>query len=330
MRVTTGFIALALTVPAWAQPVVDGTRDAAYGVPLAVQTVETQFGDANPLGGSELDAAYAVIAGGRLYLMLTGNQETNFNTLEIFIDAKPGGENVLSVTPQYDYVDGVVWRSTVLGGLTFDAAFAADYHLFTRWGGNGTPYTAEFVNRQGGGSASNPGSKGATPNAAGLVASGAILAGNVGPNASGTALSQNLEIAINDNNAAGVTGGTAAANQAAAAAVTTGMEFSVALADLGYPAPGSTIKILAAINNGDHNFVSNQLLAGVPAPQGNLGGDGSGGFTGSLSGIDFNDFGGAQYFTLQVPEEEAIPTLTFWGAAVLALLLAGAAWLALR
>ena len=38
------------------------------------------------------------------------------------------------------------------------------------------------------------------------------------------------------------------------------MEFSIALADLGNPAPGSMIKIAAMINNGDHNYLSNQIL----------------------------------------------------------------------
>ena len=66
-------------LPAWAVPTVDGTRDAEYGSALAVQTVQTQFGDANPNNGSELDAAYAVCDAARLYLLLTGNIEANFN-----------------------------------------------------------------------------------------------------------------------------------------------------------------------------------------------------------------------------------------------------------
>jgi hypothetical protein len=311
-----------------AQPIVDGSKDVAYGAALAVQTVETHFGDGNPLGGSELDAAYAVVTGGRLYLMLTGNLENNYNTLEVFIDSKAGGENVLSPTPQYD-VNGAPWTSPNLGGMTFDPGFTADYHLVSSWGGNGTPFHAHFVDRQGGGAAQVPGSLGATPNAVGNTAAGTILAGNVGPNASATALTQNVEFALDDNNAAGVIGGTAVANQAAAAAVTTGMEYSIALADLGNPAPGATIRIFAAINNGDHNYLSNQVLAGLAAPQGSLGGDGSGTFTGALAGVNFDTLAGNQYFSLQVPgalAEPAIPTLSGWGAALLALALAWVAW----
>src|SRR5690606_3226275 len=85
----------AMSSAAMAQPVLDGVRDAVYGSPRAVQTVETGFGDANPNGGSELDAAYARIQGGTLYLMLTGNLENNFNKLNIFIDSQAGGQNVL-------------------------------------------------------------------------------------------------------------------------------------------------------------------------------------------------------------------------------------------
>jgi hypothetical protein len=303
-----------------AQPSVDGTRDAQYGAAVAVQSVQTQFGDANPpgnLGGSELDAAYAVIQGGRLYLMLTGNHEPNFNKLDVFFDTVGGGENVLSGTPQYDFFNGSTWISQNMGGMTFDTGFNADYHLFSRWGSGSGPYQVDLVNRMGGGSAMVPGSTGSSPNAVGLIASGMISAGNVGPNASGTALTQNLLFAINDNNTGGVTGGTGAADMMAAAAVTTGMEFSIALADLGNPADGATIRIAAMINNGDHNYLSNQFLGGLAAPQGNLGGDGNGGFTGTLSGINLNNFAGLQYFEIIVPAPGAAGLMVLGGLVAL-------------
>ncbi len=309
-----------LALPTWAVPTVDGTRDAEYGPPIVVQAVETQFGDAAPpgaLGGSELDAAYATIVGNRLYLMFTGNQEPNFNKLEVFIDSVPGGENTLNNVPQYDFFTGSGWNSQNLGGLTFDTPFTADYHLLSAWGGGGTgPYEVSFVNRNGGAAAMIPGSAEASGPAVGLIATGLIPAGDVGPNASGTALTQNLQFAINDNNTAGVTGGTAAANAAAAAAVTTGMEFSIDLADLGNPAINTTIRIAAMIDNGDHNYLSNQILGPLTPPQGNLGGDGSGGFTGTLSGVNFNQFAGAQYFEIRVIPEPS--TIVLAGLALLA------------
>lgn len=284
--------------------VVDGTRDASYGAPIVVQSVQTQFGDANPpgsLGGSELDAAYARISGGRLYLMFTGNHEPNFNKLDIFIDSRAGGENTLTSTPQYDFNGFGAFLSQNMGGMTFDTGFNPDFHMLSRWGNANGAYEVDFVDRAGGGSAMVPGSSGSSPNAAGLIASGQISAGNVANNASGTALSQDLFFAINNNNAAGVTGGTGPADQMAAAAVTTGMEFSIALADLGAFVDGDVIRIAAMINNGDHNYLSNQVLGGLPGGQGNLGGDGAGGFTGSLSGVNFNNFAGAQYFEIVVP-----------------------------
>ena len=293
--------------------VVDGTRDGAYGSAIAVQTVQTQFGDANPpgsLNGSELDAAYVTMNGTRLYIMLTGNLEPNFNKLDVFIDSVAGGENTLSGTPGYDFFNGSSWISQNMVGLTFDSGFEADYHLFARWGNSTGPFEVDFVNRQGGINAQVPGASGVGSNASGLISTGQINAGNVGPNASGSSLIHNLEFAINDNNAAGVTGGTGAANQAAAAAVTTGMEFSIDLADLGGPVWGSTIKIAAMINNGDHNYLSNQFLGGLPAPQGNLGGDGAGGFTGTLSGVNLNNFAGNQYFEFRpVPEPGTMAVL---------------------
>jgi hypothetical protein len=311
-------LAGAFAAAAFAQTI-DGTRDAIYGAPLAVQTVQTQFGDANPpgsLGGSELDAAYARIANGRLFLMLTGNHEPNFNKLDVFFDSHAGGENILSGTPAYDFFNGTNWTSQNMGGMRFDTGCAANYHLFSRWGSGSGTYDVDFVDRQGGANAQVPGSHGSGNPALGLVSAGTILAGNIGPNASGSALTQNLSFAVNDNNAAGVIGGTDAADQAAAAAVTTGMEFSIALADLGNPANGSVIKIAAMINNGDHNYLSNQLLGGLSAPQGNLGGDGAGGFTGTLSGIDLNNFGGLQFFTITVPEPASFALLGLAGLAL--------------
>lgn len=290
--------------------VIDGTVDGSYGAPLSVQTVQTQFGDANPNNGSELNAAYARISGGRLYLMFTGNHEANFNKLNVFIDSRAGGENVLTNVPQYD---GGGWISQNLGGMTFDTGFSPDFHLFSRWGGGPGPYEVDFIDRAGGGSAMVPGARGVSGPPAGLTAAGQINAGALGPNASGSSLTQDLLFAINNNNTLGVTGGTAAADQIAAAAVMTGMEFSISLADLGSPIDGTEIRISAMIGNGDHNYLSNQVLGGLPAPQGNLGGDGAGGFTGTLSGVNFNNFGGNQYFSIIVPAPSAAAVLGLGG-----------------
>jgi hypothetical protein len=127
---------------------------------------------------------------------------------------------------------------------------------------------------------------------------------------SGAALSQNLDFAFDNSNLAGVLGGTGAADQAAAAAVTTGLELSISLADLGNPGIGDVLQVVVAQNNGDHNYLSNQVLGGLPAGTGNLGGDGGGGFTGNLGGVNFNQFAGNQFFripvTAEIPEPSSV------------------------
>jgi hypothetical protein len=315
-----------LAAPAAATITVDGVLDASYGPALAVQTVQTQFGDegngCDDCGG-ELDVAYAKIWNGRLYLMITGNQEADsFNKLDIFIDSVAGGENVLSGTPQYDFSPGGgFWISQNLGGMTLDNGFAPDYHLFSRAGGGN--FEVDFVNRQGGGAAQVPGASSGTPLGGGAgaqTAAGVVPAGDVGPNASGSSLSQTLEYGYNNTNNAGVTGGTAAldaAGTAAALAVTTGMEYSVALADIGNPSVGSVILIGAYYNSGDHNYLSNQFLGGLAGPQGNLGANGSGGGGADLSLINLNNFAGEQYFRVPVTAEVPEPaTLVLFGLAL--------------
>jgi hypothetical protein len=259
---------------AWAAPVVDGTKDAAYGPALAVQTVQTGFQD----NLDELNAAYGVIDSGRLYLMLTGNVRDIFNRLEIFIDSKPGGQSV------YDSAGND--NTTKLDGLVFDTGFTADYHVVARRGddmGNES-FDVDFADLNG------------------QAASGYfdILGGLEGSGATGTGVNASpLQIGYDDSNAAGI-GGDApnAANQAAAAAVLTGFELSIDLVDLGYV--GGPIRVMAGINAQNHDFWSNQFLGGLPAPQGNVGGDGEGTFTGE-GAIDLNEFRGEQFFTV-VPE----------------------------
>ncbi|QDT00800.1 PEP-CTERM sorting domain-containing protein [Adhaeretor mobilis] len=304
MKFIGSLLAVALlAMPAFAQPLVDGTRDASYGAALAVQTVQTQFGDnTDPAGFSnegELDAGYATISGGRLYVMLTGNIGQNFNKVSVFIDSVAGGENVLNGALAYDFGD----VSQNFGGLTFDTGFEADYHLFGRW--NGGPFELDIVDRAASTAGNEFGNFGAASVVAGAVQSGTISAGGTATtNADGGGfLTQDVDFGFNNTNILGVTGGTAASDPVAAAAVLTGLEFSIDLADLGSPGVGDEIKIHAAYGNGDNNYHSNQILGGLPAPQGNLGSDGSGNGTGNLAGIDFNQYGGDQFFTITVVPE---------------------------
>jgi hypothetical protein len=157
--------AAALAAQAWAVPLMDGSRDAEYGAPLSVQTTNTQFGDAmngdtvNGGGGSEIDAVYAKVTGGRLYVFVAGNLETNFNKLDVFFDSTSGGVNTIDsatldgsqnvhnngvqpggvdpfsvgtnggLQPPYGpntENNGALQR---MNGLTFDTGFNADYYL---------------------------------------------------------------------------------------------------------------------------------------------------------------------------------------------------------
>ena len=294
MKRIFGILLVGLMVaPAAAQITVDGTRDAGYGSALAVQTVETQFGDANPNGGSELDAGYATISGGRLYLMLTGNLEANFNKLEIFIDSKAGGQSVFDSSGNDD--------AGRMDGLVFDAGFTADYHIIVRRGNDSgnLKFDLDFANL---------GAQSASGYLDILTGGGADGAGSTGTGVNG----QPIEVGYDNSNVAGVGGGTAAANQAAAAAVTTGLELSIALSDLGYV--GGPINVMVGQNGGGHDYWSNQFLGGLPAPQGNLGGDEAGNFTGEAA-IDMTHFAGNQFFTL-VPEPSTLALAGLGGLGV--------------
>ncbi|MFG0253438.1 MAG: hypothetical protein ACF8NJ_11260 [Phycisphaerales bacterium JB038] len=278
------FLIAALLVSAGAAaaaPIVDGSiAGDGYGNALSVQAVQTQFGD----NLSELNAAYATIDAGRLFLAFTGNIEDNFNKFEIFIDSQAGGENTLSGSPGNDGAGN-------MAGLTFDAGFEADYHFIARRGFDGatnrfdldfaalgTPDFSQYFDIFGG-----------TQEGSGVTGTGL----NAFP----------IEVGYDNSNVAGILGGTGAADQAAALAVTTGLELSIDLADLGSPV--GDFKVLIFVNNSDHNFASNQFLGPLAPPQGNLGGDGLGNFTGTIN-FNLNDFAGEQYFVVPAPSAAAL------------------------
>jgi hypothetical protein len=288
------FLVGLLALPAWAAPTLDGTKDASYGGAWAVQTVETQFGDANPNGGSELDAAYAQISGGTLYLMLTGNLENNFNKLNIFIDSVAGGENMLTAdansggnNPENDG-----WANKH-AGMMFDAGFAADYMIILRNGNfGGDRFDIDYA-VVGGGLGNYE--------AASDVFGGSLTGSDV------SALPNGIGVAFDRSNTMGVTGGTAAANQAAALAVTTGIELAIPLSTIGSPNP-QDIMISAMVNGSNHDYLSNQFLGGLTPPQGNLGGDGFGNFNGTVGQINLKDnmyAAGDQFFKV-VPEPASL------------------------
>ncbi|RMF79054.1 MAG: PEP-CTERM sorting domain-containing protein [Planctomycetota bacterium] len=291
-------VAGAAGMSALAAPILDGTKDASYGAAAAVQTVQTGFGD----NFSELDAGYAQVTGGTLYLMLTGNLENNFNKLNIFIDSQAGGQNVLQAdafnggnNPENDN-----WAN-VHAGMRFDSGFQADYMLILRNGNfGGDRFDIDYAVVGGG--------------AGNFEAQFDVFGGTLeGSNANALPL-HGIGVAFDNSNTAGIAGGSGAADPVAAQAVSTGIELAIPLAAIG--SPTGMIHISAMINGSNHDFLSNQFLGGLPAGTGNLGGDGAGNWTGNLAGIDLNQYPGNQYFSVMVPEPASLSLLLLGGLAL--------------
>ncbi|MCP4250576.1 MAG: hypothetical protein GY778_26335 [bacterium] len=241
-----------------AVPVIDGTADAVYGSPVSVQANATGFGDSN-LGmvdlanGSELDAAYAVIADHGLFLLLAGNLESNFNKLEIFFDVRPGGQNKLRGDNAPVDSNGLnrMGDDGSGNGLRFDVGFRADYWIGVTGGGG--PYTlyANWARLLSGG-----GGIGRYLGVTGAGSDGTLTGGS---NPDG------IKATINNMNIAGVD----TVNVNDPASVQTGVELFVPWAALG-GVPDGAVRICTFINGQFHDHVSNQTLGPLPFGTGNL------------------------------------------------------------
>jgi autotransporter-associated beta strand protein len=242
---------------------IDGSLDSDYGNPLAIQTNATGFGKSsdssgNSPGGSELDAAYGVIQNGSLNLFFAGNLEggNSYNHLNIFIaDGRPG-ENTLTAGGSL----GSMYGSQFSPG--FQATYALDIN------GGGSPIT-EYINSYD------------LTQAAGSNPQGSYL-GSFSGNSGTSSTVGNLSVSFNNTNYnLGVAAQPATpggdgevetgsnASSGAATLVSTGLEVSIPLANLG----GTTgpVEVLADINGGGNNYLSNQFLPGLPTVVGNVG-----------------------------------------------------------
>lgn len=294
LNIITLFI---LPFTAFGSFIIDGSRTGdTYGSAVSVQTVQTQFGD----NFSELNAAYGTISGGNLHLMLTGNLENNFNKLNIFIDSVAGGENTLTS----DFNNGGTnpandgWANKH-AGFTFDSAFTADFMLIARRGNSGGDrFDLDFTS---------------VGNSATVESYGDVFGGSdFGANTVGLG-STGIQVAYDGSNVNGILGGTSAADQLAAAAVTTGLELLIPLSAIGNPSGG--IRVSAMVNGSNHDFLSNQILGGLTPSQGNLGGDGTGNYTGDLSQINLDSFSGDQFFTV-IPEPASVSLIALVGGGI--------------
>jgi hypothetical protein len=255
-----------------------------YGDALAVQTVNTQFGD----NLSELNAGYGFVRGGNLHLAFTGNLENNFNKLNIFIDSVAGGENVLTLpTSAGGNNPGNDGWANNYAGFTFDSGFEADYMFIARRGGD--VFDLDF-NAVGNDNVFFEADFGSGPSA--------NIFGGTAEGANSNVAGSGIGAGFDNSNMAGVIGfNEMPVDTAAALAVQTGFELIVPLSALGNPAVGDEILISAHITSGGHDFLSNQFLGeggGLPFDQGNLG------FPGS---IDLNQFAGNQFFRVTVVPE---------------------------
>lgn len=250
--------------------VLDGMLDPALYSLAATQTVDTAWGD----NENELNAAYAYVKDRRLYMMLTGNIGTDWNKLEIFFDTTDAvTSNVLNAV---DSDDGVK-----MDGLTFDTGFEPDYHCFFRRDGGSAYFDLIDLAAQ---TNSTYGSL--------FGGEGYAMTGTGGVN------DYYIELAYDNSNTNGVVDGT---NAPAANHWTNslyGLELSIDLRDLGDPS--GDIEIAVMINNAARDYLSNQILGGLPAGTGSLGGDMAGGWDGDLNGIDFNTVSGDQFFSIDV------------------------------
>ena len=311
MRIVLSLVAIALmATPALAAPTLDGSVAGDGYTMHAVQKTETNFGD----NESELDAAWAQIDSGVLYLVLTGNLQNNFNKLNVWIDSIAGGQNTIGpatdeggTNPNNDdwaeNYSGVGPTASANGpGFTFDTGFDADYLIILRNGG--AQFDIDYAIVGGG--------------AGGFEAAGDVFAGSLTGSNANALPGAGIGVAFDNSNAAGVADGTGPADQTAAAAVMTGIELAIPLSALGNPNP-LDIKISAHINGSNHDYLSNQSLGGFPAPQGNLGGDGVGGFNNDVSALNLNNYPNTDQFFNAIPEPA---TLALAGFALVGMLAA--------
>lgn len=299
-------------------PVMDGVLDAAfYGAPLSVQDTPTTFGNATngharfATGGSELDAAYARISDGTLFLFIAGNLETggqgvqfpsgSQNRFDIFIDSIPGGQNSLR-GDNVDVDSGGLNRMGHLDaandGLKFDAGVSHDFYFtfynFTEVQDFGSGYGNQEIWRGRLYYATIPTLGGGTALTIGTAADT-----YPGSYPSSFTLGYGVRLGFRNSNTRGVTGsGDLVPSAADATNVTTGLELAIPVTLIDGPEGelNPEIKITAFVSSSDHSLLSNQVLGpmGQTSPYGNLNDPRLFDFSQSYSP-------GSQYFTASNP-----------------------------
>lgn len=283
-------------------------------------------GNRDVANGSEIDGLYGTIdpIDNKLYLVVTGNLQTNFNKLSLFFDVVPGaGQNPL--LPNNTNIDfGGLIRMGGDGidpGLTFDTGFEPDYFLSMTNGNSpvqvysnaallrtngmrvsGANGALDYESFNGGDKSTHDPLFYDGPLFDGTDGTAARLGSNYPPRASADALDAAInggdptnpippsaldliQMAMDNSNVAGVTD-TAVAD---AANVTTGIEICIDLDELGWDGV-SPVRVAGFISNGGYDFISNQVIGGLPDPA-NLG---------EPRQIDFSAMAGDQFITIPV------------------------------
>jgi hypothetical protein len=235
-------------VPGEPSVLMDGIVDGAYEAAVGIQDTMTNFGDAS-IGladfcdGSEIDAIHGMIDEERLNLFMTGNVQSNYNHLEIFIDFADGGQQqVRGDNPGTNFnALGRMGDDGTGNGLRFDDGFEADVYFEFNCGGE-----KDF---------------GFYASASQMLTDGGGIGLELGGAGSGEVLSNfnGMQCAINNSNVGGVIGGTDLDD---GSGVISGVEISIPLERLeGYA--GGDIRVCAFINSNDHGYMSNQVIGGI-------------------------------------------------------------------
>jgi hypothetical protein len=166
-----------------------------------------------------------------------------------------------------------------MDGMTFDTGFEPDIHCYFRRSGTEAFFDIIDLSTQ---TNSTYGSL--------FAGEGAATTGT------GVVNSAPMVVAYNNSNTGGVAG--SGTGEAAPPLHWTnsvfGLELAIDLIDIGVPT--GTVQCAIMINGSGRDYLSNQILAGLPADTFNLGSDMQGGSLGNLTAIDFNLAPGNQFF----------------------------------
>ncbi len=222
--------------------------DAGASALRATQTCLSSFAD----NAGELNQLFVRLDGDALRVSISGNLPQDGTALNLFIDVDPGagtGQNQLVTAHLAALPAGIVF----LSGTRFDAAFSPDalYYANTV---NATVYVDSVTLP----SAPALATKTYRGNVA-LNSGRGVLGGGTNPN--------NLEVAFDDTNTAGITSN----GVVNAATATKGFELRIPLVDLGLSANFAGALSLAACIERTNGVLSNQWLPGLAPRSADLG-----------------------------------------------------------